>query len=572
MNWKNWLVSIASAGLLAACGGGGSDAGDSPFVENGGSGASAPASLLIALDKTSVLNTDTAGVTATVTAVDSKGKTLPDIAISYTVTGGVYTQSTNVTDVSGDNEAVIKLGSNKTNRTITIRATDGKNTATAYLTVTGAKLNSQATPAVIAPGASGSVIFRLLDATSDAMANQKVEIVTSTGATATGTTNSSGEYSYNYTAPSATGTMTVTATAAGVTTTQDVLVQSSSSSIPDAGVIAEKSIDINPTVVSVNTAGSTSNAATVRVLFRGASNNALANVRVKFDLDGDPNSVGGTFSVNEVYTDANGYATTSYIPGTKPSPTNGVTIRACYDVTGVPADVSCSGSNEVSSTLTVTSEAVSVSIGPDENVYVDEDLVYYRRFVVQVVDAAGRVMPGVTITPQVDLLNYAKGYFTGTDYDTLYQYQCVNEDANRNATLDASEDVNHDLALSPRKADVAVSIETTGTGGKTDANGRIILRVTYPRSHASWVKYSLNVAGSVDGSEGRASWIEWAPYPATALSSSGAPAFVTSPYGEVTTNETLASDTTMPDGTVVPALTVLTPCQNPTPPNEINLP
>jgi|RifCSPlowO2_12_1023861.scaffolds.fasta_scaffold00012_92 hypothetical protein len=569
MNWKNWLVSIASAGLLAACGGGGSDAGTSPFDPDSGGGSSTAASLLIELDKTSVANTDTAGVTATVTAVDSQGKTLPDIAITYTVTGGIYTQATNVTDENGDNEAVVKLGANKANRTITIRATDGNKTATAYLTVTGAKLNSTASPAVVAPSASGSVIFRLQDAASDAMANQNVEIVTSTGAAATGVTNSSGEYAYTFTAPSTTGTMTVTATAAGVTTTQDVLIQSSSSSIPDAGVIAEKSMDINPTVVSVNTAGSTSNAAIVRVLFRGSSNNALPNVRVKFDLADDPNSVGGTFSVNNVYTDANGYATTSYIPGTKPSPTNGVIIRACYATTGAPADVVCGGSNVVSSTLTVTSEAVSVSIGSDENVYTDQALVYYRRFVVQVVDAAGRAMPGVTITPQVDLLNYAKGFFFGEDYASRLDYQCVNEDLNRNATLDSSEDLNHDLALSPRKADVAVSVETVGTDGKTDANGRIILRVTYPRSTASWVKYALNVAGSVDGSEGRASWIEWAPYPATALSGSGAPAFVTSPYGVVTENVTLTAGTVLPDGTSFGTDQTLTPCQNPTPPNEI---
>ncbi|MDQ5926867.1 MAG: hypothetical protein QG554_1810, partial [Pseudomonadota bacterium] len=242
---------------------------------------------------------------------------------------------------------------------------------------------------------------------------------------------------------------------------------------------------------------------------------------------------------------------------------------ACYATTGAPADVVCGGSNVVSSTLTVTSEAVSVSIGSDENVYTDQALVYYRRFVVQVVDAAGRARPGVTITPQVDLLNYAKGFFFGEDYGSRLAYQCVNEDLNRNATLDSSEDVNHDLALSPRKADVAVSVETAGTDGKTDANGRIILRVTYPRSTASWVKYALNVAGSVDGSEGRASWIEWAPYPASALSASGAPAFVTSPYGVVTEDVTLTAGTVLPDGTSYGTDQILTPCQNPTPPNEV---
>lgn len=567
MSWKNWLISLASASLLAACGGGGG-AGTSPF----NSGSSSAASLQIELSAASVLNTDTAGVTATVTALNSSGKTVSGVAISYEVTGGIYTQTTSTTDTAGQNTAVIKLGSNKSNRTITIKATDGKNSAVAYLSVTGAKLSATASSAVVSPGASSSVIFRLLDAQSNAMTGQTVEVVTSAGGTATGVTNSSGEYTFPYTAPSTNGTFTVTATAAGATVSQDVLVQASGTTIPDSAAPASATMDINPTVVTVNSSGSTSNSAVVRALFKGASNNALANVRVKFDLAGDPNSVGGSFSVNNVYTDANGYATTSYIPGSIPSPTNGVTIRACYSTTGVPADVVCGGANAVSSTLTVTSQAVSVTIGSDENVYTDTDLVYYRRFVVQVVDAAGRAMSGVTITPQLDLLMYGKGYFYGDQYANRNAYICTNEDANRNATLDSGEDLNHDLQLAPRKADVAVAFDSSSSTGKTDANGRVLLKVTYPRSSASWVKYSLNVAGSVDGSEGRTSWIEWAPYPASALTADGAPAFVTSPYGVVYQSVTLTSAQTMPDGTVIASGSTLTPCQNPVPPNEVTAP
>lgn len=571
MNWKNWLVSIASAGLLAACGGGGSGAGTSPFNPGGGGAGTSPsaASLSIELDKASVQNTDAAGVKATVTAVDAQGKTLPEIAISYTVTGGIYTQASTVTDVNGENVAVVKLGANKANRTITVRATDGKNSAVAYLVVTGAKLSATVSSAVVSPGASSSVTFRVLDALASPMSGQSISVDSSAGSTVTGTTNSSGEYTYSFTAPSTNGTLTVTASAAGATVSQDILVQSSSSSIPDSGNPTAVTMDINPTVVAVNTSGSTANSAVVRTRFLGASNQALVNVRVKFDLNGDTNSVGGTFSVNEVYTDSSGYATTSYIPGTIPSPTNGVTIRACYAATGEPSAVTCGSSNKVSRTLTVTNQAVSVSIGSDENVYVDQPLIYYRKYVVQVVDAAGRAMAGVTITPQVDLLTYGKGRFYGVGYVNRSTYLCSNEDLNRNANLDSGEDVNHDGQLSPRQADVAVAFDASSSTRKTDANGRVILTVSYPRSSASWVKYALNVAGSVDGSEGRTSWIEWAPYPASALSGDGAPAFVVSPYGVVTDNVTLGSNVTMPDGTIVAGGTTLTPCQNPMPPNEI---
>ena len=56
--------------------------------------------------------------------------------------------------------------------------------------------------------------------------------------------------------------------------------------------------------------------------------------RVTFDLGGDPQSVGGSFTAGGngqlLYTDANGAVTTAYVPGTRSSPTDGVIVRACY--------------------------------------------------------------------------------------------------------------------------------------------------------------------------------------------------------------------------------------------------
>lgn len=573
MKLKTSVLILAAAAVLSACGGGGGSPGTSPFGSKSSSGAtatSAAASLALSLSASSVLDTDTGGVTVTLTATDSSGKTVSGVNVSYKVTGGNYTQDSSTTDSKGENTITVKLGSNKANRTITIVGTDGTNTATAYLTVTGAKISSTANPSVVAPNGSGSVIFRLLDASSNALASQAIEIQTTAGATATGTTDANGQYTYNFQAPASTGTLTVTATAGGVTTTQDVQIQSSGNSIPDSSTPTQATLEVNPSVVSVNTTGSTANSSTIRALFKGSANNALANVRVKFDLAGDPNSVGGSLSASEVYTDADGYAITSYVPGTRSSPTDGVTVRACWGTTGAPSAVVCSSGNTLTKTLTVTSEAVSVTVGTDENVYTDVDLLYYRRFVVQVVDGAGNPRAGVTISPSIDLLRYAKGSFSKTTAWTLDGlYECVNEDLNRNSVLAPSEDVNHDQVMEPRKADVSVSFENSALGGKTDANGRIVLRVIYPRTHANWVKMALNVSGSVNGSEGRASWIEWLPYPATGLTGAGAPAFVVSPYGSIYADVTLSASRTLPDGTVKSSGAVLTPCENPAPPNEL---
>lgn len=579
MNWKTLVSVLALTATLTACGGGGGSAGTPLY--GGGSTSSAgststASALSIALSSATVVDTNTDGVTVTVTATNASGGTVSGTTISYTVTGGIYTQPTTTTGSDGTNAITVKLGADKSNRTITIVASDGTHTATGYLTVTGAKISSTANPSVVAPSASGSVIFRLLDASSNPLTSQSIEIQTSAGGAISGSTDSNGEYTYRFSAPSTSGTLTVTASGAGVTTSQDVLIQSTSTSIPDSGTPTQVTLDVNPTVVSVNTAGSTANSSVVRALFKGAANNPLANVRVKFDLNSDPYSVGGTFSAQQVYTDANGYAVTSYIPGSVPSPTNGVTIRACYATTGDPSAIVCSSGNSQTKTLTVTADAVSVSIGSDENVYVDTDLVYYRRFVVQVVDGAGRALAGVTITPTLDLVNYAKGqYVHGTGGWAIPTptppavgfYSCLNEDLDRNNLITgsgaSSEDINHNGQLDPRKADASVAFESAYTSGKTDSNGRVQLRVTYNRSSASWIKYSLNVSGSVSGSEGRATWIEWAQFPASAISGTGAPAFVNSPYGIVVADVTLAADRIMPDGYKFTSGTTLHPCQNP---------
>ena len=78
--------------------------------------------------------------------------------------------------------------------------------------------------------------------------------------------------------------------------------------------------------------GSTSNRSELRALFLGAGNAPVPNVRVRFDLAGDVNNIGGslTSGTNVVYSDANGVATTAYVPGSRSSPTDGLTVRACW--------------------------------------------------------------------------------------------------------------------------------------------------------------------------------------------------------------------------------------------------
>ena len=85
--------------------------------------------------------------------------------------------------------------------------------------------------------------------------------------------------------------------------------------------------------------------------------------------------------------------------------------------------------------------------------------------------------------------------------------------------------------LEPRKADVSVSLLST----KTDAKGSVVLEVTYPQDHGSWVDAIITVTASgIAGTEGRATYNMF-PVPVDAASIKNKdvpPAFVVSPYGQ----------------------------------------
>ena len=321
----------------------------------------------------------------------------------------------------------------------------------------------------------------------------------------------------------------------------------SASTIPEVtATITSASVSANPSVVGTNLNGVTSNRSEIRALFLGANNLPIKNVRVRFDLDGDANSIGGVFTTGAatLYSDVNGVVTTSYVPATRSSPTNGVTVRACYGTSDTdPNLVNCATSTKV--TLTVTSEPLGVSIGTNELIIVNE-LTYVKKFVVSVVDAAGVAKPDVGLVVSVDLPQYRKGYYVlaGDHWEKAGALPsgdtavCANEDTNRNGVLemtapDVPEDINGNGRLEPGKSDVSVSLLQT----KTRADGTAELQLQYAKSFATWVDAKITVAASgVSGTEGRATYLV-APVSADAASIKNkdvAPAYVVSPYGYAT--------------------------------------
>jgi hypothetical protein len=558
MGWIKRIAAVLLGLSLAACGGGGGSAGAPPFGDGGGSGGAVASDLTLTLDKTNITNAGSETVVATVTAVDASRVAVSGVPVTIGVdNNAVVVVGSATTGADGKLTATINMGTDRSQRVITVTATSGSLTRTAAFQVTGPSIEATALPAVVAPGVPAQVQFRLVDINKNPMPGEAISVSGAGLTTADGLTGSNGEFAFNYSAPATPGNLDITAQAGGVSKVVTVLVQSASSSIPAAcapaapNCVLSPSVTANPSVVAVNS-DSTNNRSEIRALFLGAANAPIRNVRVRFDLAGDLNSIGGEMSSKDslVYSDVNGIANSAYIPAGRSSPTDGVTIRACWDYVDFPAGT-CP--RAVTTTLTVIAEPLAVSIGTDNTITTGAGgLTYIKRYVVLVVDSSGQAKADVQISPSVDLLSYLKGFYAvpgAWTRDPLLGGSvsgvCLNEDINRNGVIEAVEndglptssaigpvEDNGNGTLEPRKSDVAISMVG---GNRTNASGIAILQIEYPKNVATWVNFLITVAASgVSGTEGRATWSGQLGAAADEFTSDTPPSFVVSPYGTAT--------------------------------------
>lgn len=532
------------------------------------------ADLSLTLSAPTLVNAGTTAIVATATAVDSNRNAVSGIPVTIMVdSSALAVVNAATTDATGTVKANVTIGADRSNRVVTVTATSGTLNRKATFRVIGADLGASFTPLVDVSSTNNQIEFKLVDTNALAMVDQEIKVSAPGLPTATGKTYLNGKFVYTYTAPAVTGTLTITASAAGDSETLNITVQpAGGGTVPQAPEVPQSaSIAPSPSVVSVNTVGSQLNQAELRALFLGANNKPVPRVRARFDLAGNANSsdatvtwLGGAYA----YSDASGVARATLIPGQRSSPTDGITVRVCYDTIDFPP-TSCPKS--AIATMTIASEALSVSIRTNELLKSGAaDLTYIKEYVVLVVDAAGQAKSDVLITPSVDLTGYYKGYYnlvidTWVRFPTLdpsenYRWDanlrqwlkaglvggvCPNDDVNRNAVREAApfvagstpppvsqreEDLNWNGELDPRKADVAIKMVGSA---KTDANGLAIVQIEYGRSLASWVDFVITVTASgVSGTEARAKFQGLLPASAEAIKKADTPpAFVISPYG-----------------------------------------
>lgn len=194
MNIKSWLVSVLAL-ALAACGGGGGGAGGDPVLGGGtGSTPTTPVSgLIVTLSAPSVVNTGTATVTATVTALDANNNTVKGVPVTLAAdNNGVVTIQGAAGSVTGDNGrllASVGIGADQSNRSITLTASSGAVSGKATLRVVDAPTGTvpasidviAAAPVVGTGGDEVRITAFVKDANNNALSNAPVAFRTDTG-------------------------------------------------------------------------------------------------------------------------------------------------------------------------------------------------------------------------------------------------------------------------------------------------------------------------------------------------------------------------------------------------------
>lgn len=268
-------------------------------------------------------------------------------------------------------------------------------------------------------------------------------------------------------------------------------VQSDVEFVAPLTALASITLQADPAVIGVNTAGSTAQRSALRAVVRDgtAQNNLVKNAQVSFAILNDASN-GSLSSPSVVSTDSDGMATVSYIAGQATTGIDGVVVKA--QLQGV-------SSNAATAKLTVTKKALFISAGSGNTLDATDSSTYRKTYTVFVTDAAGNPVPDVIITAAAWPRYYYKGYLqysqAAVSWVVVAALKCDNEDKDRSGNLDPNNDLNLNGRLDPG---IPLNLST---GGKTDSTGTASVTLTYPRDRANWLDVELTIRGNSSGTE-----------------------------------------------------------------------
>ena len=540
-------VAIAAVVVLvASCGGE-----EAPGPDSGSTSTTVPtlAALEVSVANPTLSAKADQSTSVTITAVDANRRALADVPVTLTATSGVLSGQTTTTDPQGRLTATFGLGADRGNRTVTITAANGSIVGTAGIQVSGTTLAVTASPPTALSATTPiEVSASIVDAGKVPLGGVVVSFSTTGGtlSSAVATTDTTGTAKVTLTGIVADATVTATGANASAVT----VVSAGSTALPPvepAGVaIKDLSVQVNPSVIGPNGAGSESNFSQLDVRVTGDVGAAVGvPVRfapVRFRIASTP--AFGRLSVDTtaapVLSNAGGLVTARFIAGPATSGTDQIVI--CASVDGVatlppPASSAPCNANERAARLTISQQPLFVRISTNNEIAkVNNNLDYEKLFSIYVTNAAGQGVSGASVSVRLLPQFYYKGSMTfmmGTGWGfAAAPVQCANEDTNFNGVLDSGDNnQNMDALLWPGQS----AAFTLDNNGVTDSSGFVVLRVRHGQRFAFWAQYQISAGTSTAGSDPPTTYSYTLSAAKADVDAASTPGFAVSPFGVAAT-------------------------------------
>lgn len=276
-----------------------------------------------------------------------------------------------------------------------------------------------------------------------------------------------------------------------------------------AAVAATVDIQAEPSSVR------TGNQSQISAIVRDGTGNLVKNKTVSFSLT---DNTGGSLSSPVATTGSDGRASIVYTAGSTQSSLNGVQITATVQE-GAPITDSVN--------LTVTGQALAISLGTGNELFELGTATFAKEWVVFVTDADGNAVASKPVTVSIRSVNFKKGNLYVPDGGDAWTKEpelpsfgplsCPDEDANFNGILDVGEDTNLSGLLEAGNIALVAPVAASAPAGSPCSNlaaagstqasiltgndGRARVCVLYPQNYNLWLDARIQARASVQGTE-----------------------------------------------------------------------
>lgn len=367
------------------------------------------------------------------------------------------------TDSSG--QLIIKLKAQKPATTLTVNALGLTVSKSIVVSTDDFKITAPVADAEVNIGTSQDISTRWFQGASPVADGTVVNFAATRGSVSAGTaTTTSGVAIVSITSPQA-GFSTVVASS-------DALTKPTANIQLEFVAITPSQIEVqaNPAAIAINESSE------IIAVVRDVDDNLVKNTTVEFSLS---DATSGNISSATAVTNSQGVAKVTFTASSQSSGSNAVVIAGKVRGTSITD----------SAQITVGSRAVGITIGTGAEIQSKDSSTYQLPFTVLITDSNGNPVPDAKFTLGVISLSYIKGTRSSTTAT------CDNEDVNRNAVLEGSEDVNGNGEIEPGPVS---SVPTTVT---IDADGAGQFLLTYPKDHGEFVTVQITGVATVAGTD-----------------------------------------------------------------------